>query len=249
MKSYEMNWQRLPLTTCANARDLGGYPTKDGGQTAWHRFVRSDRISYLTDEERAFLYGYGVRMDIDLRGSEEIAEDPDVPIAADVAYRHVTLLDLNIADARMDLLSQTDREPQALDFYGTILENHAGFLKVVEAILETPPEACVLFHCTEGKDRTGVLAMLLLSLAGVDRLDCIANYEVTRENLLRKPYYAEQLEHAGIRRKLMGSDPETMGVTYDFVMQEYGSAEGYLRACGVSADEMAELRRHLLAEA
>ena len=68
MKSYEMMWQRLPLHTCANARELGGYPTADGSQTAWHRFVRSDRLSFLDDDEREFLYGYGVRTVIDLRG-------------------------------------------------------------------------------------------------------------------------------------------------------------------------------------
>jgi alkylated DNA nucleotide flippase Atl1 len=54
MKSYEMMWQRLPLHTCANARELGGYPTADGSQTAWHRFVRSDRLSFLDDDEREF---------------------------------------------------------------------------------------------------------------------------------------------------------------------------------------------------
>ena len=249
MKSYEMMWQRLPLHTCANARELGGYPTKDGSQTAWHRFVRSDRLSFLDDDEKEFLYGYGVRTVIDLRGSQEIAEHPDIPISDDVAYRHITLLDLNIADSRLDQLMQSDTEPNALDFYGTILENTEGFRKVVSAILETPQDACVLFHCTEGKDRTGVLAMLLLSLAGVDRNDCIANYEITRENILRKPYYARDLENAGPRKKLMGSDPETIAVTYDFMMQRFGSAEGYFRACGADTEDIAELRSRLLADA
>ena len=249
MKSYEMMWQRLPLHTCANARELGGYPTADGSQTAWHRFVRSDRLSFLDDDEREFLYGYGVRTVIDLRGSQEIAEHPDIPISDDVAYRHITLLDLNIADSRLDELMKSDREPQALDFYGTILENTEGFRKVVHAILETPEDACVLFHCTEGKDRTGILAMLLLSLAGVDRTDCIANYERTRENILRKPYYAHDFAQAGSRQKLMGSDPDTIAVTYDFVMQRYGSAEGYFHACGVSDAAIAALRKRLVVSA
>jgi protein-tyrosine phosphatase len=166
-----------------------------------------------------------------------------------VAYRHITLLDLNIADSRLDELMKSDREPQALDFYGTILENTEGFRKVVHAILETPKDACVLFHCTEGKDRTGILAMLLLSLAGVDRNDCIANYEITRENILRKPYYAHDFAQAGSRQKLMGSDPDTIAVTYDFVMQRYGSAEGYFHACGVSDAAIAALRKRLVVSA
>ena len=249
MKSYEMIWQRLPLHTCANARELGGYPTADGSQTAWHRFVRSDRLSFLDDDEREFLYGYGVRTVIDLRGSQEIAEHPDIPISDDVAYRHITLLDLNIADSRLDELMESDREPQALDFNCTILENNEGFRNVVHAILAPPEAAGGLFHCTEGTDRTGVLAMLLLSLAGVDRNDCIANYEITRENVLRKPYYAHDFAQAGSRQKLMGSDPDTIAVTYDFVMQRYGSAEGYFRACGADAEDIAELRSRLLADA
>ncbi len=91
--------------------------------------MRSDRLSFLDDDEREFLYGYGVRTVIDLRGSQEIAEHPDIPISDDVAYRHITVLDLNIADSRLDELMKSDREPQALDFYGTILENTEGFRK------------------------------------------------------------------------------------------------------------------------
>ena len=66
---------------------------------------------------------------------------------------------------------------------------------------------------------------------------------------LRKPYHAHDFAQAGSRQKLMGSDPETIAVTYDFVMQRYGSAEGYFRASGVSDADIAALRKRLIASA
>lgn len=247
MHAYERDWQRLPLAGTANTRELGGYPTADGRQTAWHRFLRSDALTDLTDADVEFLRGYGVRLVLDLRGADEAREMPDRSLGTDVAYRNVTLLDFNAADAE-----DVRRNMQAGDMtpgaaYTTMLANKSGFAAAIRALLEAPQGSCVLFHCQAGKDRTGVLAMLLLSLAGVDRQDCITNYAQTRENLMRTSWYPEEFAHAGEMRDILDSLPETMAYVYDFVAERWGGAAGYLRACGVTEAELAELRGRLIA--
>lgn len=247
MEEYSKNWQRLPLSGAFNARELGGYPTSDGRQTAWHHFVRSDCLDQLSNEDIAFLHGYGVRLVLDLRGPSEASEFPDRNLGDDVKYRQVTLADFNAADAddvRRDIENADEFNPGEL--YVGMLSNKAGFAQAAQALLDVPRDSCALFHCQAGKDRTGILAMLLLSLAGVDRQDCITNYAQTRENLLRTKLYRSQFATAGKLRNIIDSLPETIAYTYDFVAREFGGAEGYFRSCGVEKGDLLELKRRLV---
>lgn len=231
MHGYEKNWQRLPLEGTANTRELGGYPTADGGQTVWHRFLRSDGLTEITDKDIEFLRGYGVRLVLDLRGADEAEEEPDRSLGEDVLHRHVELMDFNAADIEDLQRNMKEGQYQPGEWYDSMLNNKPGFAAAVRALLEAPEGSCVLFHCQAGKDRTGMLAMLLLSLAGVDRQDCITNYAQTRENLMRTSWYPEQFAHAGAFRNVIDSLPETMAHTYDYVHEQYGDAAGYLRSC------------------
>lgn len=246
MHAYERDWQRLPLEGTVNTRELGGYPTAGGGQTAWHRFLRSDTLADLTDADVEFLRGYGVRLVLDLRGADEARERPDRSLGDDVPVRNVTLLDFNAADADDVRRNMQVGEVTPGEAYMTMLANAAAFADAVRALLEAPDGSCVLFHCTAGKDRTGVLAMLLLSLAGVDRQDCITNYMQTRENLMRTSWYPGEFARAGAMRDILDSLPETMAYVYDHVAKHYGGAAGFLRSCGVTDAELAELRRRLV---
>lgn len=247
MHAYERDWQRLPLTGTANTRELGGYPTADGRQTAWHRFLRSDVLSDVTAADIAFLRGYGVRLVLDLRGEGDAADSPDRPLGEGVSFRRASLADFNAADAQEVRNNLIAGNVVPGEFYVSMLANRPGFAEAIRAILEVPTDSCVLFHCQAGKDRTGMLAMLLLDVAGVDRQDCIANYAQTRENLMRTSWYPEQLAQAGAFRAVLDSLPETMAYAYDHVRETYGGAAGYLRECGITMAELAELRSRLLA--
>lgn len=217
------------------------------GQTAWHRFLRFDTLWQLTDSDVELLRGYGVRLVLDLRGQSEAQRYPDRSLGADVPYLNIPLADFDAADAEdaKRLMAQGQITPG--EVYAQILDNRAAFAAVVRAILDVPEGACVLFHCQAGKDRTGVLAMLLMSLAGVDRQDCIANYAQTRTNLLRTRLYQRMLDEAGLLRDMIDSLPQTMAYTYDYVQRQFGGAAGYLRGCGLSNDELSQLRSRLVA--
>lgn len=247
MHAYERDWQRLPLEGTANTRELGGYPAVDGGQTAWHRFLRSDALDQLTDADIAFLRGYGVRLVLDLRGDDEVRDLPDRSLGPDVITRHVTLADFNAADMEDVRRRMQAGVIQPGEAYAAMLSNEAGFAAAMRSLLEAPAGSCVLFHCQAGKDRTGLLALLLLDLAGVDRQDCVTNYLQTRENLMRTDWYPEQFANAGKFRDILDSLPETIAYVYDRMHERYGGAAGYLSACGLTDPEIAELRRRLVA--
>lgn len=246
LHTYERNWRRLPLEGCANARDLGGYPVAGGLQTRWHRYVRADRLSHLTDSDVAFLRAYGVRLVLDLRSDREAEEHPDRSLGDGIMYRRVTLMDFNAADAEETRRRLGEGKITPGDAYKRILSNREGIVSALRACLEVPDSGCVLFHCTEGKDRTGVFSLLLLMLAGVDRQDCIGDYEVTCTHLLRKSYYREAYAHAGAFRDMLGSLPQTIATVYDELSDTYGGVTGFLETCGLKTTEIERLRRGLI---
>ena len=247
MKAYEQNWVRLPLEKAYNVRELGGYPTASGIQTAYHRFLRADDTSTLTQADIDFLLGYGVRTVIDLRSDKEAADlqDPFMTMEG-IRYVQIPYLGRDLTDATQ--MQSSDLEKGLAVLYRSILQNQSLTKEIFEVIADTE-EGCVLFHCTVGKDRTGVLAMLLMSLAGADRQDCIANYEQTFSNLCRKPGFLHMVNECKKYKmeEMLYSRPETMANCYDWLMDTYGSTEAYLRDCGLSEETMDIVRRRMFA--
>lgn len=246
MLDYERNWVRLPLQNASNVRELGGYPVKDGGQTVYRRFLRADDISSLTEEEVDFLLGYGVHMVVDLRSDAEAKKFPDRLMGIEgVEYVRIPFLGRDIVDATQ--VRTEDLKMGLGTLYAGMLENKEVSKEIFESI-ESAPEGCVLFHCSAGKDRTGVLAMMLMSLAGADRQDCMTNYAQSYTNLCRKPEFANinlNEEYAKYGR-LMYSEPETIGKCYDLMMERYGSTENYLKSCGLKKEQIERIKERLL---
>lgn len=243
---HERAWVRLPLTGAHNVRELGGYPTRSGDATAYHRFLRADSLFALTARDRRFLHDYGVRMVIDLRGASEASLMPDVKMPDDVEYANVPLLDFNVAGT-----TKTRRRAREGYHMGHLYRRMLQSREPVRTCMQTiafAPDGCVLFHCAVGKDRTGILAMLLLALAGVSRGDVVSNYVQSWPNLMEDESFASDYHdpRRARTRHFMESRPEYIEFAYDFIMDEWGGVESYLRACGVSASELERVRRRLV---
>lgn len=243
---HEQCWTRLPLDGAFNVRELGGYPTANGGQTKHHRFLRADGLGRLSAWDVQFLHDYGVRAIVDLRDPSEVDDFPDRVIGPDVVYANIPMLNMNIADMEEAerFFGADDHSMRSL--YKTILENYEGVRACFRFMAEAP-DGCVLFHCAVGKDRTGILAMLLLSLAGVDKWDIMTNYMQTRINLMRDEVFAEDwFEHEDDQfRPALESSPELIEYTYDLVEVDHGGVESYLLECGVPDEDVAAVRRRL----
>src|SRR3954451_5583654 len=163
--SRVLNWDG-----CVNVRDLGGLPAAGGGRIREGALVRSDNVRRLTDAGWEALEAHGIRTVLDLRWIAERDVDPPREVTIDVV--HLSLLGDDGAvygrelDERLSGIDDpTSRTTAAyLDMLTTW---RSRFVDAVRTVADAPPGG-VLVHCAAGKDRTGIVVALLLSLAGVD---------------------------------------------------------------------------------
>ena len=165
----------LTWDACYNARDLGGYPTTDGRATRRQALIRADNLVRLTPAGQAALRAYGVRTILDLRLAYELASDPS-PFAAtsgqpgEPRYVHLPLHDA-ATDAAIDAADST-----AAGYLVLLEQNHAHVAAVIGAVAAGLAAGGVVVHCHGGKDRTGLVAALLLALVGVPPALIAADY-------------------------------------------------------------------------
>lgn len=242
MKNPALHWVRLPLTAVENCRELGGYATVNGEQTAWHTFLRSSDLTHMTVEDITFLEQYGVKHVIDLRSEEELLQMPN-PFATTpfVNYYHIPLIEGKVSNLA---LAQTTFTMGHM--YTQMLKESPGIAKVLMAMAQQ--EGVTLFHCSAGKDRTGVIAMLLLALAGVDKKDIISNYEVTYSNLvnMREKYADMRDKYPNVQAEMMYSKPEYIEEAYEYITVHHDTVEQYLLHIGVTADAIKALKTRFI---
>jgi protein-tyrosine phosphatase len=241
---------RWPSTL--NTRDLGGYATGDGRTTKWGVFVRSDNLHRLTAEGIAALRDYGIRTIVDLRLPSEASDLPHAFQSGYDGVRYVSISMLGDDDGEIRKLDQA--VGNRFDWTSMMLDHASANIAAVMRAIAHAPEGGVLFHCHAGKDRTGMTAMFVLTLANVSRDDVIADYALSDE--LMRPLYEELMAKYGanplaVRRieNSMWCPPETMAQTLDYLDVKYGGARRYLLDAGVTADELDRIRARVLASA
>jgi protein-tyrosine phosphatase len=247
----KMTMRLLRWEACYNARDLGGYATGDGGQTRWGALVRADNMARLTPAGRAALLDYGVRTIIDLRRDAELVSHPS-PFA--VAEQAGPLVYLNMpfslgasSEAIAAVEAMTSESLRAfccavLDHYGS------GIARVMTAIANAP-QGGVLFHCHAGKDRTGLVAALLLALAGVPYPTIVEDYALSAVCL--QQHYEERLRQEPDPEKRarlahwLTAVPETMVEILSHLDTRYDGARPYLLGAGVTPQDLERLRQRV----
>lgn len=236
-------YRRLPLDGLLNARDLGGYAA-DGGVTRCGVFLRSDVPALLSEGDLRFLRHYGLTAVVDLRSEAERERTPDVLALQDwIAYSAVPLYDKTAARGE----SLDGRSFSWADHYIRLVENAKDWVRDVLAALADAP-GCALFHCATGKDRTGIVAALLLSLCGVADEDAAADYCLSRVYLT--PLVEELCRSGRIASPddpFFATQPENMLRLLCYLRAQYGDVPAYLTACGLSQARQNALRRRLTA--
>ena len=226
-----VNLKRVPLKNACNCRDLGGIPTLDGRYVKWGLMYRSDAVSDLSAEDWELLRNRHVQVVIDLRTSMEQQMSP-ICIPDDMNYQHISIIrGIEDGDDGPELLKKIDdhSEEYGLDYSGVLLGSIVPLIAVLRAIIQTVRKGqAVLFMCSAGKDRTGIVAALVLYLCHVSREDIIADYMVSH-NYIEKEIYRKMrksLPEETYRswEKNLGytlhSDPETMIRLLDTMEQE-----------------------------
>lgn len=230
-----VNYIRLPLKNAYNVRDLGGYACGNEKATKWRKFIRADDLANLDDNEVKFLIDYGVTCVIDLRSQEEcnLQMNPFVKSEA-VDYANIPLMTNVITDVSKTLL----QNPQKFlsNFYIELIKNASLPIKsVFEKIanhITNNDESCILFHCSAGKDRTGIISMLLLGLAGVEIPDIISNYEVTYTYIKQNPVFKNATPEYPV--DVLMSKSEYIEYVLDYIITTHTSILKYLQYIGLT---------------
>lgn len=251
MTTEQREWTRLlAWEGCLNARDLGGYETRDGRETRWGTVVRSDSPAALTEAGRAALADSGVRAIVDLRLPGELADDPN-PFAEPgdhgIAYTNVSFIDP--AAAPPDAVSTLAED------YLQMLDRYRQGVAEAMAAIAGAPEGAVLIHCAAGKDRTGLISALLLGLVDVPAETIATDYAMTAEllRLREQAWLARFSPEERAEREAMvaryAPTAEVMLKVLEGLAERDGGVEPYLRSTGLSQDDLDRLRDRLVAPA
>jgi protein-tyrosine phosphatase len=234
-------WLRLPGTT--NLRDLGGYPSTDGGTVRWRTLLRSDALHRLDDSGRAALAGLGLRTVIDLRTNEEVMATPSALDGTGVRTYHVPLFDASAIGRLPPELAAIYR--YMIDDCGAAVAEAVGRLCAANALPG-------LIHCTAGKDRTGLVAAIVLSVVGVPDDIIAADYAMSGTHL--DPGAATAISRiravSGVGRWLdlgaLGAQPQVIHEALAHIRARAGSVTGYLLQNGLTSRDIETLRRTLV---
>jgi len=241
--------RHLSFDACFNFRDLGGYETNDGRRVRWGSLFRSDTLQWLSDGDLARVRALGLRTVVDLRSSAELARGP--ARLGDVTAHHTPLFEAHALPFQPAEL--TSVAPPPGETYLAIAAAGAGALgAAVRAIAQG--EHPVAFFCQAGRDRTGMLAAILLSVLGVPDETIVADYLLTDLALAPTIAWAERnaperfAELAALPDWLLHASPEVMAAFLDGLREEHGSIEAYLESVGAGTAVVRTLRSRLLEE-
>jgi protein-tyrosine phosphatase len=238
----------LLLAGTFNVRDLGGYPTRDGGVIRPRTIYRADSLHRLTPEAQATLERRGLRTVIDLRRADESAAAPNVfRESLSVIYRNIPLPgDL--------LLDPTGTPPPLAAVYRAMLDKGRTPLRQILVCLSDPACWPVLVHCTAGKDRTGLVTALLLGIAEVPDEAIVADYALT-SRFLSGALFEDARRDAEARGyrwattpALLASPPVAMADTLTYLRTRYGGPTGYACSLGLRDRQIARIRAALLSD-
>ncbi len=230
----------LDWPDCLNVRDLGGLPTVDGRQLSTGALIRSDNLTRLSPAGIKIVREVGLGRVVDVRSPEECAHDPS-PFAGEPLHCNRPLA--RPGDPWDPALGLGQNYLISLDL------NPDLYAAAVEAIA-TAPAGGVVVHCHSGKDRSGMIVALTLSLAGVSAEAIAADYAAVSDRM--RALFAEWLaavadptERDQLAEEL-SSRPATMITALDHFETEYGGAEAYLRHGGLGSDAIDALRARLV---
>ena len=263
--------QTLNMSTISNARELGGYQTRDGKTVREGVLLRTAALTDASQEELdSLINNYNLAAIIDMRASYELAEDPE-PAVDGVAQYNFKIMDEQMmarrAAAIQDVLTDPNVDPVKRmtaileadvisdQMYVEFLQGETGktgFRDFFRVLLETPEGNAVLWHCTNGKDRTGVAAMLLLGVLNVDEAIIMEDFLLTNvffeaEISAMRQKLGAYIQGEAMLEELMvtgkGVYAPYMQNAIDYIKENYGDIPGYVKAeLGLTDADIAKLQ-------
>ncbi|MDF7682953.1 tyrosine-protein phosphatase [Lactobacillus sp. ESL0679] len=255
----------LPVLSVRNPRDLGGYRGFENRKIKKHRLLRTGNISKVTVQDQQFLLDYGLKKIIDLRSPAECEINPDKTLAGVEHYQ----LPLGIEDNTSGGGSQIEENKAKYrqDQYAGLKMMCARYRKhilnkssqdsfhQILQLIASQDQGAILYHCSEGKDRTGLVTLLILHILGVDpetiRQDYLySNYMLNEYRAVRDRRFKQRGENDKFRAnmRVLGSVSDAFLDTSLITINEvYGGLDAYLeQAVGITAQVQDDIRNKYL---
>ncbi|MCK0470232.1 tyrosine-protein phosphatase [Halalkalibacter sp. APA_J-10(15)] len=249
----------IEFTGTFNFRDLGGYETTDGRKVKWGKVFRSGNLSMLDEQDMRQVQQLGVTAICDLRAEDELERFP-TPLMEFIQSYHVPVIPNNGDEEYRQALDLTEEFVARLSKPGDVLTQlnekmtvyTTAYRKVFDVLLEE--EGAVLFHCMAGKDRTGVMAALILSVLNVPRDIIVEDYLYTNRSSdrLKKSLASHDHEHikvldAKVVEAMLEARMEYIEAFFTKIDRDYGNVYNYMaKAIGLSEAEIQLLHEKLL---
>ena len=251
----------LPIKSVRNPRDIGGYVGSDGRKIRTHRLLRTGNISEITPADEQYLLDYGLRTIIDLRSPAECKQNPDKELDNIEHYAYPLSAEDNTGGHGLDMSKEFAeyRKDQYAGFklmcrryHHHILSKSAkqSFHHIIELIAEND-DGAILYHCSEGKDRTGLVTIIILYILGVDmeviRQDYLySNYMLNDYRAVRDQHFKQVGENDNFRAnmRVLGSVANSYFDTSLITINEnFGGLDSYITNELEIDDQMQELIR------
>jgi protein-tyrosine phosphatase len=244
----------LALEAVHNFRDLGGYPTADGRVTRWHTLYRADGLQRLTPADVESLRPLGLRTVIDLRTAGELRRRGTFPVDAyPVTFHHLPVIDV-MWDADAPGVDPADPSAFLFHQYQSLLTYGEPLFARAFHLLGVPGALPAVFHCAAGKDRTGILAALVLASLGVPHDVVAEDYGLSREAMDRTRRWAEihrpdlAASWDDVPAHHLAAEPEAMARLLALLTERHGSVQRYVVSIGVPNALLAHLGSALLTD-
>jgi protein-tyrosine phosphatase len=260
--SARVEYRHLPVQGALNFRDLGGYRTSDGRAVKWGMLYRSDALDKLTDQDQLYLERLGLKHVVDFRSADEVKAAPDKlppPLVP-----HWVNLPIGSAGVNIRALIQkiNSGKVEGLDMQDLLVGGNARLARDAAPTYRTwlhslteSGGAPVVFHCTSGKDRTGLAAAIVLLALGVPKGVVMQDYLASNTYLAgrnraiewRVRIFSAFRTDPATLRPLLGVEPRYLNAAFEAMEEDYGSIDNYLReALGADDAFRAALRERFL---
>lgn len=251
----------VPLEGAINFRDIGGYTTTSGKKILTNKIYRSAEISTLTDHDLKELKNKHISTVIDFRGTKEAKAAPDrLPEGAHYFLCPAGSEDVDNSnyDAFLEKIKNNDQSFMT-DFYGKEGIKYFGdrYRLLFQKLLATPNTESILYHCTAGRDRTGMATALLYYILEVPMETIIQDYLASNEFLKQKKKsgkddsdksFKAMIEKTGLDKETLEDrialKPEYLNLFFTTIQNKYGSVENFLKEeMGISSHDITKLRQ------
>ncbi|MDM1035140.1 tyrosine-protein phosphatase [Myroides odoratimimus] len=239
-----------------NFRDMGGIRNKDGKQVIWGHFFRSGHLSKLKEKEYAKLENLNVKTVIDLRTDKEVTKKPD-RVPEGVVYKNVQVYDDSedmFSKTKKDVLkgkvTPVQSDSLVMEFYKLYMTETPQLVReIMDDVFES--KEAVLFHCSAGKDRTGMIGAMILSILEVERETIISEYMLSNNYRVSEVEGRMKLAKVGkvifpkinyqVIENFSWIKPIYIQAMFEGIEKEYGSVDNYIeQGLKISKEKRAE---------